>query len=83
MPREDYADYGADPEALFLDPDTYDDAIVGVCYDGRIVYDINRIIAILMTRDGMTEEDAMDYFAFNIGGAYVGDMTPVYVTVVP
>jgi hypothetical protein len=32
-----------------------------------------------MQRDGMTEEDASDYFEFNIEGAYVGPQTPIYV----
>jgi hypothetical protein len=32
-----------------------------------------------MSRDGMTPEEAQEYFEFNIQGAYVGESTPIYV----
>lgn len=43
------------------------------------VYDYATCIDVLMKRDGMNEEDATDYFYFNVVGAYVGDYTPVFV----
>ena len=36
-------------------------------------------IDVLMKRDGMNEEDAIDYFYFNVVGAYVGEYTPVFI----
>jgi hypothetical protein len=27
----------------------------------------------------MSEEDAMEYIDYNVLGAYVGDMTPIYI----
>jgi hypothetical protein len=58
----------------------FDEAIIGQEYhDGRYVYSIERILEILMLRDDMTMEDAMEFFSFNIGGAYVGEMTPLYI----
>jgi len=63
-----------------LRADGFNDAVIGTCYNtGRIVYSIERILQILIDRDGMSMEDAMEYFSFNIGGAYVGEMTPMYV----
>jgi hypothetical protein len=63
-----------------LKADGFDGAVIGTCYNtGRIVYSIERMLAILVERDGMSMEDAMDYFSFNIAGAYVGEMTPMYV----
>jgi hypothetical protein len=60
--------------------DGFDEAIIGQEYnDGRYVYSIERILEILMLRDDMTMDDAMDYFSFNIAGAYVGEMTPLYI----
>jgi hypothetical protein len=60
--------------------DGFDEAIIGQEYhDGRYVYSIERILEILMLRDDMTMDDAMDFFSFNIGGAYVGEMTPLYI----
>ena len=32
-----------------------------------------------MTRDGMTEEEAQEYFDFNVEGAYMGEKTPIWV----
>jgi hypothetical protein len=60
--------------------DGLDEAIIGQDYEmGRYVYSIERILEILMLRDDMTMDDAMDYFSFNIAGAYVGEMTPLYI----
>ena len=58
----------------------YDDAIIGVelDYEPRVVYDQNKIIDILMA-DGMTDEEAQEFFDFNIAGSYVGKQTPIYV----
>ena len=58
----------------------FDEAVIGSDYNqGRAVYSIERIIQILITRDGMSMDEAIEYFDFNIGGSYVGEMTPVYV----
>ena len=65
-------------EALIADG--LDEAIIGVVsMQGKYVacYDVNSIIDILM-EDGMSEEDAWEYFEFNIEGAYMGEYTPVY-----
>lgn len=63
--------------------DGMDDAFVGVCmtWNGnmlveRVVYD-GRQITDILTRDGMSSEEAQDYIDFNIIGAYVGDSTPI------
>jgi hypothetical protein len=64
------------PEALFADG--HDHAIMGYTTDGTVVYSVNQIIRGLMKRDGMTEEEAGEFFIFNIECAYVGDYTPIY-----
>tara|TARA_R100000995_G_scaffold65129_1_gene34194 strand:- start:35 stop:271 length:237 start_codon:yes stop_codon:yes gene_type:complete len=59
--------------------DGFDEAIIGV-QEGiqpRLVYDLWKIVDVL-TED-MSEEDALDYIAYNITGAYVGESTPVIV----
>jgi|TARA_B100001093_G_scaffold474542_1_gene499311 hypothetical protein len=59
--------------------DGFDKAIIGV-QEGiqpRLVYDLWKIVDVL-TED-MSEEDALDYIAYNITGAYVGESTPVIV----
>ena len=67
-----------------LKVDGFDDAIIGVATPwvnhsrtDVLVYDAERIRAILMKRDGMTSEEAREYIEFNIEGAYVGEATPI------
>ena len=80
MNRKDIEDlYGGDePEMLFADG--YDEAIAGVVWDGertRVVYTTEEIHKILM-EDGMTYDEASEYFDFNVAGAYMGVYTPLY-----
>ena len=68
------------PDLLTLDG--FDEAILGVVERlglQAICYDRNKIISILM-RD-MNEEEAVEYFEYNILGAYMGESTPVYLDV--
>lgn len=61
------------PEEEFLKADGYDEAIIG--YDMRhmrLVYDMTLCINLLIERDGMTEEDALEYFHYNTLGS-LGD----------
>ena len=63
----------------------FDDAIIGVgrrCGRPNIVaYDVEKVIQILVDRDGLSREDAEEYYEFNVVGAWVGEMTPLWVTV--
>jgi hypothetical protein len=36
------------------------------------------MVEILM-EDDMTEEDAIEYLDYNVIGAYVGELTPIYI----
>lgn len=65
------------PDGLFLKADGFDEAVIGLDKKRmRLIYSIEKIINILK-RD-MDEEDAWEYFYFNIEGAYMGSQTPVY-----
>ena len=44
-----------------------------------MAYDTNKCIKILMKN--MTHEEAMEYFDFNVGGAYMGEYTPAFIEV--
>lgn len=69
-------------EALIL-PEM-DQALVGIEeQSGVAVYDTDGILKILMDRDGMDYQDALDYYEFNILGSYVGEMTPIYIDAYP
>ena len=70
----------------YLKIDGMDDAIIGHCSTWRdsalytiLVYDADKIVQILVERDGMEESDAKDYVAENIECAYLGVTTPIIV----
>jgi hypothetical protein len=69
-------------EFLFLSETEYDEAIIGVVERAAgspvIAYDTQKILDILEL--SMPMEDAQEYFEYNILGAYMGDRTPVYIT---
>ena len=63
-----------------LKADGFDEAILGVVQRmgiQAICYDQDKVIDILM-EDGMTYEEAVEYFEFNIAGAWVGEFTPFF-----
>ena len=62
--------------------DGFDEAILGVVERIGLLavcYDRNKIISILM-RD-MNEEEAWEFYDFNIAGAYMGETSPVFLDV--
>jgi hypothetical protein len=70
----------ANPEALMADG--FEDALVGVAEQfTRIMacYDYDKCIEILCKRDGMSEDEAVEYFDFNVAGASMGEFTPVFI----
>jgi len=64
--------------------DGFDNAIIGVgercTTDSMIVYDYDKMVKVLVTRDDMSYEEAEEYIDFNIVGAWIGDTTPIIVT---
>ena len=65
------------PEDEILKADGFDDAIIGIEETSmRLIYSISKCIEIL-SKD-MTEEEAIEYFEFNVNGAYVGEKTPIW-----
>jgi len=73
---------GYEDEGILL-ADGYEDAFIGVGVSaGRkpvAIYDIDLCVEVLMQRDGMSYEEAEEFFSFNTLGAYVGDQTPLYI----
>lgn len=60
----------------------YDNCIVGVgesCNQPpRIIYSVERILKQLIEQDGMSYDEASEWFEFNQLGAYVGEKTPIF-----
>lgn len=67
--------------------DGHDDAFVGAVRDGEggfiAVYSENKIIDTLVSRDGMSRDDAREYFLFNIEGSCGQDGFPIFVLTGP
>ena len=61
--------------------DGHDEAIMGVVHrfgqDAILCYDYEKVISQLVT-DGMTDEEASEWFDFNIIGAWGGEGTPCF-----
>ena len=71
-----------DSEALLLPRAEYDHCMVGIGYRFNAVplavYDIERVLQGL-EKDGMTEEEAIEWYEYNIIGGWVGDGTPIFI----
>ena len=64
-----------DEELLIADG--FDDAVIGIDESSmRVIYSVAKCLYIL-ERD-MEMIDAIDYFEFNVRGAYVGEKTPIW-----
>jgi len=68
---ENYSD-----EELII-ADGFDLAIIGIDDDTmRIIYSMKKCIEILT--ESMNEEEALEYFYYNVKGSYVGEKTPIW-----
>ena len=65
--------------------DGFEDAFIGVCmrfgWNGYVAaYDYEKCIRILIDKGAGSREEAEEYFQYNVVGAWVGDMTPVFIS---
>ena len=65
-----------------LKADGFDKAFLGVAsrfnMEDVFAYDMDECIAILCRRDNMSYEDAIEFFHYNVLGAWVGKKTPLF-----
>jgi len=66
--------------------DGYDECVIGTANIWRdqmtvevLVYSADAMLEMMKLNDGMSDEEAYEYFLFNIEGAYIGIDTPVLV----
>lgn len=87
MEARAWVDQWADEaEVPLLVADGFDAAILGIGQQFNrymVVYDEDACLAILMERDGMSYEEAREFFEVNVVGAWVGEATPLFLTRVP
>lgn len=59
-----------------LKADGFDDCVLGTVrpWNGPavLIYSCEKVVEKLVERDGMSHEEAVEFFEFNIAGAYVG-----------
>lgn len=62
--------------------DGFEGALLGHTQGSNVVavYDYDQCVQILMERDEMSCEDAIEWMEYNVVGAYVGEKTPVFIS---
>tara|TARA_R110001606_G_scaffold14504_1_gene61097 strand:+ start:8878 stop:9120 length:243 start_codon:yes stop_codon:yes gene_type:complete len=73
--KELLIEYAADNA---LTADGFDNAVIGLSYDGLFVYDIDDCVSILV-EDGMSLLEAEEFMDFNVLNCYMGEGTPLFI----
>lgn len=72
--------YEDNPDAMVADG--FEGALIGTASQAGspplAVYSYHRCVDILVARDGMTHEEAIEFIEFNVVCAYVGAGTPLF-----
>lgn len=76
--REILVDHGYEDLIVFENPD-YDEAIIGVSHDDRVIYDYDKMIEYLVENEDMDIESAVDFISYDTMRAmpYAGDGAPI------
>lgn len=69
---------GFEEAIIFENPD-YDEAIIGVSHDDRVIYSFEKMVQHLVDKDGMTDEEAIEFIEYNTIRAipYFGSNAPI------
>jgi len=66
-----------------LKADGFDEALIGIgrrcSQEDVLVYDFDKAVKILVDRDKMAVDEAMEFLEYNTLGAWVGEETPLFV----
>lgn len=58
--------------------DGLDEAVIGIEENSmRLIYSMKKCIRIFR-KEGMSEEEALDHYYYNVQGSYVGEKTPIW-----
>ena len=83
---EKFLDYVSEINAEAMFPTGLEKAIVGIVermgMPPLILLDRTKCVKIFMDRDGISLEDAEEFFEFNVISSWVGDGTPCYATLI-
>jgi|TARA_R100000482_G_scaffold24765_1_gene7459 hypothetical protein len=81
--KEDWDDLMEEFEGALM-ATGFEEALIGFGYQFNktlAVYDRTKCLNILMST-GMDYEEAVEYFEFNVVGSYVGETTPVFISLI-
>lgn len=69
------------PDAVVFDNHAYDNSIIGTTFDGRAIYEFNKMVKELMNDEGWTEEECIEWIEYNTIRImpYGGKKTPMIV----
>lgn len=81
MTYEEVCKYAEDQEIelkVFSNP-SFNNSIIGISYDGRVIYDFDLMIEGLMEEENINFEDALEFIEYNTLRAlpYMGDNAPI------
>ena len=65
-------------DVIIFDNPSYDDALIGVTTDNRAVYDYDKMIEWLVTKENMDYEEAADFINWN-DSFYYGEGYPLII----
>ena len=65
------------PDAILFDEPAYDNSIIGLSYDGCVIYDFDSMVEEFSQDNDTSVEDAIDFIEYNTIRAlpYAGSMT--------
>ena len=62
-----------------LTADGFDEAVIGFEERTmRLIYSVSKCLKILMVEQEMNLDDSIEFFDFNVKGAYMGEKTPIW-----
>ena len=67
------------PDVEMTIADGFDDCVIGICpLTYKVIYSYNKCLDVLMSRDGLTDYEAIEFMEHNVVHSYVGEKTPIW-----
>ena len=72
-------DYEIEEDVILLENHTYDNSVIGITEDGRLIYDYEKMIKEFMKDEGCSETEAIEWLEYNTLRAipYMGERAPI------
>ena len=76
--REALCEFGYE-DSIVLENPSFDNSIIGISDDGRVVYNFNEMVKELMENENMSESEAIEFIEYNTLRAipYMGKEAPI------